>query len=118
MFLSLVVLWFNITASYLNAIMFKACYSGCFCVNLEYFCTFFTISERKSAGAGGTGTHRLRERAVLVRNSAGAGDCRFKKPRRALEWTNIPQATINNLINSMRRRHVELREANGGHTRY
>ena len=30
------------------------------------------------------------------------------------EWTNIPQATINNLINSMRRRC----EANGGHTRY
>ncbi|MDF4264902.1 hypothetical protein P3454_25845, partial [Vibrio parahaemolyticus] len=34
------------------------------------------------------------------------------------EWTNIPQATINNLINSMRRRCVALREANGGHTRY
>ncbi len=34
------------------------------------------------------------------------------------EWTNIPQATINNLINSMRRRYVALREANGGHTRY
>ncbi len=33
------------------------------------------------------------------------------------EWTNIPQATINNLINSMRRRCVALREANGGHTR-
>ncbi len=33
-------------------------------------------------------------------------------------WTNIPQATINNLINSMRRRCVALREANGGHTRY
>ncbi len=31
------------------------------------------------------------------------------------EWTNIPQATINNLINSMRRRCVALR---GGHTRY
>ncbi len=30
------------------------------------------------------------------------------------EWTNIPQATINNLINSMRRRCVALREANGG----
>ncbi len=30
------------------------------------------------------------------------------------EWTNIPQVTINNLINSMRRRCV----ANGGHTRY
>ncbi len=34
------------------------------------------------------------------------------------EWTNIPQATINNLINSMRRRCVALHEANGGHTRY
>ncbi len=33
------------------------------------------------------------------------------------EWTNIPQATINNLINSMPRRCVALREANGGHTR-
>ncbi len=34
------------------------------------------------------------------------------------KWTNIPQATISNLINSMRRRCVALREANGGHTRY
>ncbi|KAL0155373.1 hypothetical protein M9458_049636 [Cirrhinus mrigala] len=36
------------------------------------------------------------------------------------EWTNIttPQATINNLINSMRRRCAALREANGGHSRY
>ncbi|ROL43772.1 Transposable element Tc1 transposase [Anabarilius grahami] len=34
------------------------------------------------------------------------------------KWTNIPQATINNLINSMRGRCVALREANGGHTRY
>ncbi len=34
------------------------------------------------------------------------------------EWTNITQVTINNLINSMRRRCVALREANGGHTRY
>uniref|UniRef100_A0A672M6Z5 Tc1-like transposase DDE domain-containing protein n=1 Tax=Sinocyclocheilus grahami TaxID=75366 RepID=A0A672M6Z5_SINGR len=34
------------------------------------------------------------------------------------EWTNILQATIKNLINSMRRRCVALREANGGHTRY
>ncbi len=31
------------------------------------------------------------------------------------EWINIPQATINNLIHSMRRRCVALREANGGH---
>ncbi len=34
------------------------------------------------------------------------------------EWTIIQQATINNLINSMRRRCVAQREANGGHTRY
>ncbi len=33
------------------------------------------------------------------------------------EWTNISQATINNLINSMWRC-VALREANGGHSRY
>ncbi|KAL0164022.1 hypothetical protein M9458_039775, partial [Cirrhinus mrigala] len=34
------------------------------------------------------------------------------------EWTNIPQAIINNLINSMQGKCVALREANGGHTRY
>ncbi len=34
------------------------------------------------------------------------------------EWTNTPQATINNFINSMRRRCVALREINGGQTRY
>ncbi|KAK6311765.1 hypothetical protein J4Q44_G00174290 [Coregonus suidteri] len=34
------------------------------------------------------------------------------------EWDNIPQATINSLINSMRRRCVAMHEANGGHTRY
>ena len=34
------------------------------------------------------------------------------------EWDNIPQATINSLINSMQRRCVVLHEANGGHTRY
>ncbi len=34
------------------------------------------------------------------------------------EWTNIKQATINNLINSMRRRCVALRETNDGHTIY
>ncbi len=33
------------------------------------------------------------------------------------EWTIIPQATINNLINSMQRRCVALREVNGGQTR-
>ncbi len=30
-------------------------------------------------------------------------------------WTNIPQVTINNLVNYMRRKCVELRETNGGH---
>ncbi len=34
------------------------------------------------------------------------------------ERTNTPQATFNNLINSMGRRCVAMREANGGHTRY
>ncbi len=34
------------------------------------------------------------------------------------EWTNIQQATINNLINPMRWRCVALREANCGYTRY
>ncbi len=34
------------------------------------------------------------------------------------ERNNIPQAKINNLINSMQRRCVALLEANGGHTRY
>ncbi len=44
----------------------------------------------------------------------------IQKLRTAIEeeWTNIPQATINNLINSMQRRCVALREANGGHNRY
>lgn len=32
------------------------------------------------------------------------------------EWTNIPQDTVDNLINSMRRRRVALHEANGDHT--
>ena len=45
---------------------------------------------------------------------------RLQQLRTAIEeeWTNIPQATIDNLINSMRRRCVALHEANGGHTRY
>ena len=34
------------------------------------------------------------------------------------QWENIPLATINSLINFMRRRCVALHEANGGHTRY
>jgi hypothetical protein len=34
------------------------------------------------------------------------------------EQDNIPQATINSLINSMRRRCAALHEANVGHTRY
>ncbi len=40
------------------------------------------------AGAGGSGTCRLREK-FLVRNSMRAGECRFKKtvPRRALVYS-------------------------------
>jgi transposase len=34
------------------------------------------------------------------------------------EWDNIPQATINSLINSKQRRRVVPHEANCGHTRY
>jgi hypothetical protein len=34
------------------------------------------------------------------------------------EWDNIPQATINSLINFIQRRCVALHEENGGHTRY
>ncbi|KAL0182723.1 hypothetical protein M9458_022098, partial [Cirrhinus mrigala] len=55
---------------------------------------------------------RIRQRVPLPAN--------IQQLRTAIEeeWTNIPQATINNLINSMPRRCVALREANGGHTRY
>ena len=34
------------------------------------------------------------------------------------EWGNIPQATINNPVMSMRRRCTTLCDANGGHTGY
>ena len=34
------------------------------------------------------------------------------------EWDDIPQATINSLINSMRSKCVALHETNGGHTIY
>ncbi len=34
------------------------------------------------------------------------------------EWTNITQATINNLMNFMRRSCIALREENGGRTRH
>lgn len=34
------------------------------------------------------------------------------------EWENIPQASIDHLVASMRRRCVALRQARGGHTRY
>jgi hypothetical protein len=46
--------------------------------------------------------------------------CCFREFGTAIEeeWDNIPQATINSLINSMRRRCVVLHEANGCHTRY
>ena len=43
------------------------------------------------AGAGGSVTHKLRERAVMVRNSAGAGGSGMKKtvPRRSLLWFTV-----------------------------
>ncbi len=55
---------------------------------------------------------RIRQRGPFSAN--------IQQLRTAIEekWINIPQATINNLINSMRRRCVALHEANGGHTRY
>jgi hypothetical protein len=34
------------------------------------------------------------------------------------EWNNIPQMTVNNLINSMTRRVQSAFDANGVHTRY
>ena len=34
------------------------------------------------------------------------------------EWNNIPQMTVNNLINSMTRRVQSALDAKGGHTRY
>ena len=34
------------------------------------------------------------------------------------EWDNLPQATIRNLVNSMRRRCTECFQAQGGHTHY
>ncbi len=50
---------------------------------------------------------RIRQRVPVPAN--------IQQLRTAIEadWTNIPQATINNLINSMRRRCVALHEANG-----
>ncbi|ROL52432.1 hypothetical protein DPX16_6116 [Anabarilius grahami] len=57
---------------------------------------------------------------VVDRVAHGGVPANIQQLRTAIEeeWTNIQQATINNLINSMRRRCVALREANGGHTRY
>lgn len=45
--------------------------------------------DRDIAGAGGIVPHALRERAVMVRNPAGAGGSGIKKsvPRRALPHT-------------------------------
>ena len=34
------------------------------------------------------------------------------------EWNNIPQAEINTLVNSMRRRYTAVVSSRGGHTRY
>lgn len=55
---------------------------------------------------------RLRQRVPAPQN------VRQLRPALLEEWDNIPQATIDNLIMSMRRRCTALREAHGGHTRY
>ncbi|ROL52347.1 Transposable element Tcb1 transposase [Anabarilius grahami] len=73
------------------------------------------VVDRVAHGGGGVMDaldRRIRQRVPVPAN--------IPQLRTAIEeeWTNIPQATINNLINSMRRRCVALREANGGHTRY
>ncbi|ROL46504.1 Transposable element Tc1 transposase [Anabarilius grahami] len=52
---------------------------------------------------------------VVDRVAHGGGGVMQLRTAIEEEWTNIPQATINNLINSMRKKCVE---ANGGHTRY
>ena len=56
--------------------------------------------------------HRVQQRIPVPAN--------IQQLRTAIEeeWDNIPQATINNLINYTRRRCVALHEANGDHTRY
>ena len=57
------------------------------------------------------------DRRVQRRNPAPQN---IQQLRQALqeEWDNIPQAEINHLLMSMRRRCVALRDANGGHTPY
>ncbi len=76
------------------------------------FCVHFSQTLREGpragvdtniAGEGGCGTCRLQEWAVLVRNSAGAGECRFKKTvlRRALvQSTKQAQAITNRFLPS------------------
>ena len=48
------------------------------------------------------------------------GPVNILKLRTAIEeeWDNIPQATINSLINSLQRRCIALHEADGGHAKY
>ena len=76
-------------------------------------------SRRPTDGRYGENPNRLQHyyqfQVVLKPNPAN-----IQQLRTAIEeeWDNIPQATINSLINSMRRRCVALHEANGGHTRY
>jgi hypothetical protein len=52
---------------------------------------------------------------IDVYNSVFQFSPKIQQLRTAIEeeWDNIPQATINSLINSMRRRCVTLYEANG-----
>ncbi len=57
------------------------------------------------------------DRRIWQRVPVPAKSSNFTQPLKR-SGTNIPQATISNLINSMWRRCVALRVANGGHTRY
>ena len=55
---------------------------------------------------------RVRQRQNLPGNVNELGDALLE------EWNNIPQAQINNLIHSMRRRCQAVSNARRGHTRY
>ena len=57
------------------------------------------------------------DRRIRHRNPA-PGNVRELRTAIEAEWNNIPQATINNLMSSMRMSCVALYAANGGHTRY
>ncbi len=84
MVLSLVVLWFG-----------QQIFSLSICVHFSQSLKRESLRERAGvdtniAGVGGTGTRRLRERVVLVRNSAGAG---LRKPSRAGLYIIAPKNT-------------------------